>query len=118
MQIHYMNRYFTSFQKSRGGGGGTIPQKNSRGGGGGGHVPPGSLPMDRAPIALETGRYQNVPCEERLCIICNSGNIEDEFHCFMSCSAYNYLRSQLFNVISNFDSSFSSLSLHQQFIIM
>ena len=45
-----------------------------------------------APIALETGRYQNVPYEERLCTICNSGNIEDEFHCFMSCSAYNDLK--------------------------
>ena len=60
--------------------------------------------------------FLHVPCEERLCIICNSGNIEDEFHCFMSCSAYNYLRSQFFNGISNFDSTFSSLSLHQQFI--
>ena len=45
--------------------------------------------------------YQNVPYEERLCIICNSGNIEDEFHCFMSRSAYNYLLSQIFNVISH-----------------
>ena len=40
-----MNRYFSSFQKSRGGGG-RSPQKNSKGGGG--HVPPvppGSPPM-------------------------------------------------------------------------
>ena len=69
-------------------------------------------------IALETGRYQNVPYEERLCIICNLGNIEDEFHCFMSCSAYNYLRSQLFNVISNLDPIFSTLSLHQQLLYL
>ena len=43
-----MSRYFSSFQKSRGGGG-TIPQKISRGGGGGDTspvpVPPGSPPM-------------------------------------------------------------------------
>ena len=47
-------------------------------------------------------------------LFCNSGNIEDEFHC---CSAYNYLRSQLLNVISNLDPIFSSLSLHQQLFL-
>ena len=62
--------------------------------------------------------YQNIPYEERISVICNSGNVEvkDEFHCFMSCSAYNDLGSQLFNVISTFDPTFSSLSIHQQFL--
>ena len=46
LKCKYMNRYFSSFQKSRGGGGDDPPQKNSRGGGGDTSPrPPGSPPM-------------------------------------------------------------------------
>ena len=40
LKCKYMNRYFSSFQKSRGGGGDDPPRK-IRGGGGGGTRPPG-----------------------------------------------------------------------------
>ena len=54
--------------------------------------------------------------EERLCIFCNSDSIEDEFHCFMICPAYNDHRSHLFEFISNSDPCFLCLTTHQQFL--
>jgi len=29
---------------------------------------------------IETGRYRKIPCDERLCSLCNCNNIEDETH--------------------------------------
>ena len=43
-----------------------------------------------APIALETGRYQNVNKKKDYVSFVIQVIIEDEFHCFMSCSANNY----------------------------
>ena len=42
-------------------------------------------------LAIETGRFQGVKLEERLCIFCNSGLVEDEVHFMFDCSLYNDL---------------------------
>ena len=39
------------------------------------------------PLAIETGRYRNVPLEERLCESCRI--IEDEKHFLLHCPLYN-----------------------------
>ena len=31
-------------------------------------------------LAIEGGRYLNIPKHERICIACNSGEVEDEEH--------------------------------------
>ena len=49
------------------------------------------------PIAIETGRYRSTPENERLCLICNTGTIEDESHFLFECTAYNCIRQQWFN---------------------
>ena len=36
-------------------------------------------------LQIEYGRYQNIPREERTCKLCNSGEIEDEFHLSLAC---------------------------------
>lgn len=41
------------------------------------------------PIRLETGRYNNEDLEDRVCEICDCGEIEDEVHLLLFCSAYN-----------------------------
>ena len=43
-------------------------------------------------LQIEYGRYQNIPREERTCKLCNSGEIEDEFHLSLACQKYNHLR--------------------------
>ena len=43
-------------------------------------------------LQIEYGRYQNIPREERTCKLCNSGEVEDEFHLSFSCQKYCHLR--------------------------
>jgi hypothetical protein len=70
-----------------------------------------------APIGIETGRYNNVPLDDRVCAICKNG-IEDELHCFMICPQYKESRSQLFNNINDFDPTFLNMPVHDKFIYL
>ena len=58
------------------------------------------------PLAIETGRYKNIPRENRLCSTCSK--IEDEFHFFIECVQNKTLREQLFSKICNTDLTFNS----------
>ena len=40
------------------------------------------------PLVIETGRYRNVPADERLCEICNLNLVEDEIHFLCFCPRY------------------------------
>ena len=42
-------------------------------------------------LFIETGRYTNIPRENRICALCNY-DIEDEFHFILKCPFYNELR--------------------------
>ena len=39
-------------------------------------------------LMIEYGRYQKIPQEERLCMFCQSNEVEDEYRFTMSCEAY------------------------------
>ena len=43
----------------------------------------------------ETGMWQNIVRENRKCLLCNSGDIGDEFHYIFSCSKFNDSRNLL-----------------------
>ena len=45
-------------------------------------------------LALETGRYYNIPKENRLCSFCNMNKIESEYHFLLVCPLYAELRRQ------------------------
>ncbi len=36
------------------------------------------------PLEIETGRWQNKPVEERICKVCESGKVENEFYFIFS----------------------------------
>ena len=59
-----------------------------------------------APIRIETGRYERLPLESRLCVQCNS--LENECHVICESPLYQDLRNSLFEyakpVIRNFES--------------
>ena len=50
------------------------------------------------PLACETGRYSRppVPVDDRLCVYCNSGRVENEKHFLMECNLYDDLRYNMF----------------------
>ena len=45
-------------------------------------------------IRVETGRYSNIPRNERRCELCSTGEIEDENHVIFRCSAYQAIRAK------------------------
>ena len=44
------------------------------------------------PLCVETGRFNNTPLCERICNMCNNGNVEDEMHFLFECDVYSDLR--------------------------
>ena len=52
------------------------------------------------PLKIETGRYNQIPVELRLCLVCDTFSIEDESHFLFHCSFYNDLRQIFYQKIS------------------
>ena len=52
-------------------------------------------------LHIEVGRQNDVSAENRLCYVCNSHVIEDEFHFIMNCSAFDHLRDLYLPHLSN-----------------
>ena len=43
-------------------------------------------------LRIETGRYDNIPRDERLCNLCNCNRIEDETHFLLDCPSFSSIR--------------------------
>lgn len=69
-----------------------------------------------APIRIETGRFENIDVNQRLCHFCNV--IEDEMHVMLECSAYNALRDVLFTKAVSLLPTFSDLNLREKMIFL
>ena len=54
------------------------------------------------PLAVELGRYRwpAIPLEQRICRVCNGGQIENEEHFLTQCTFYNAIRNNLFGHIN------------------
>ena len=48
------------------------------------------------PLELETGRYVNTDEEDRLCTVCNTDNIENEYHFLFDCASLQWVRSRFY----------------------
>ena len=64
------------------------------------------------PLAVETGRFNNIPVEYRLCRYCNENEIEDEIHFLLNCSAYNEFRFNMTNKAANINTNFWNLPIN------
>ena len=49
-------------------------------------------------LMIKTGRYNQTPHNDRVCTVCNSGIIEDEFH-LLRCPKYSIPREKFYNQI-------------------
>ena len=56
-------------------------------------------------LRIETASYVRpiIPEEERLCLICNSGQIENETHFLLHCNAYSEERQYTLRNVENYD---------------
>ena len=70
------------------------------------------------PLAIETGRYRNVPADERLCEICNLNLVEDEFHSLCYCPRYQELRTELYQNVLSLDCLFPQYTDTEKFRIL
>jgi len=54
------------------------------------------LRMSAHPLRIQSGRYarNNTPRQERYCLICNTNDIEDEYHFVCVCSRYQAIRTK------------------------
>ena len=59
-------------------------------------------------LQIETGRYINIPRQQRLCTTCNI--LEDEYHFFLNCHLNQQPRNLLINTIENKYPSFTNMS--------
>jgi len=71
-----------------------------------------------APIRIETGRYENIPAEDRLCNVCKNNVIEDEPHVILNCPFYDDLRYELLHEAQSKYSRFNQLPDEEQFSML
>jgi hypothetical protein len=60
-------------------------------------LPQQSLGAVLPPLAIETGRYSNIPVEQRLCSLCDLNVVENEMHVLLFCPLYADIRSDLYS---------------------
>ncbi len=53
------------------------------------------------PLSIETGRWGSIPLEDRICQMCDSLVVEDEYYFIFHCSLYNNIREQFLQHVAN-----------------
>jgi len=68
-------------------------------------------------LKIETGRHESpkIPLHERICEYCDSGEIEDESHCLLTCNKNEIPRLELLNIATDSIPNFHDLEKSQQF---
>ena len=59
------------------------------------------LRLSNLHIPIETGRWKNVPMQNRKCHLCSTGDVSDEFHYLFICK-YDQLVSQRCKLIPSY----------------
>ena len=67
------------------------------------------------PLMIEIGRYKNLETEERLCKLCITLKIEDEYHFLIDCPIYNNSRKICYQKISELCPNFNNMSDKSKF---
>ena len=57
-------------------------------------------------LQIERGRYQGALRQDRLCLRCTTGEIDDEKHFLISCSTCPVIRTEMFSRINNICQNF------------
>ncbi len=62
-----------------------------------------------APIRIETGRFEKLPLDQRLCPFCDN-TIENELHVILKCHVYNELREPLLDFAAKIEPNLGNYS--------
>ena len=62
------------------------------------------------PLKVETGRYSNMPLQERICKFCNANEVETELHFLFYCQLYTEIRNSFYTIMNNSVLNFSQYS--------
>ena len=66
------------------------------------------------PLAVEVGRYTGTPCSDRVCRLCNCGEVEDQHHFLIICHTLSSVRQKLFSHCLTLSNSFTNLSSYDK----
>ena len=66
--------------------------------------------MSSHQLRIETGRYEKIHRDERICYSCTSNKIEDESHFLLECKAYSQIGDTFFSKLETKIPDFKSLS--------
>ena len=66
------------------------------------------------PLAVEVGRYTGTPYSERVCRLCDCGEVEDQHHFLIICRTLSSIRQNLFTHCLTLSSSFTHLSSYDK----
>ena len=72
-------------------------------------------------LRIEIGRYHRprpLPVEERICLHCDSGEVEDEFHFLVNCQLYKSIREQLIKRCVDINGCFHHLAREEKLRII
>ena len=69
-------------------------------------------------LQVEIGRFRKIPLEERLCNLCDTGQVEDEFHFLCICTNYSDLREVLYIKAARVFPAFSELDELEKFVYL
>ena len=70
------------------------------------------------PLQVEVGRFRGVQYQDRLCLVCGDGNVEDEYHLLCVCNKYKDLRTEMFNKVDALCPGFKRLDFLSIFVIL
>ncbi len=61
-------------------------------------------------LCLETGQYEGLPEEERICHVCNANTVQSEDQANMSCQLYVDIRDEIFTCAMSCNNDYYHMS--------
>ncbi len=68
------------------------------------------------PLHIETGRFRDKRINERVCLLCNSGEVENELHFLCICTTYSNSRQNLYSIVYN--DNFLNMSNNEKLVFL
>ena len=65
-------------------------------------------------LNVEVGRYTKIPRENRLCVMCNMGHVENEIHVPFDCPMYQVMRESLFEKAIRHVVNFNEVDIYEK----